>query len=208
MRCPRSTSGFTLYELILAIALTSVITTWAAVTYSKTVDTWSGIKGTADLNSEADHAYEALGRDFSNVLSPRLSGVPLTAAPDKAAGDSAPVADSLVVPVQALVPDPSSAKERLTGIAVSYHLDPATHALVRSTGVLTAAKPAGYPKSVAKNISSMRIEYSGQPDGQAWTTSWTGTGLPKAVRVSLALADPNHPEQTLSRKAVFAIHVQ
>lgn len=203
-RCGQQ-SGFSLYELLLAIALMGIITTWAGMSFVSVSDTWSKIRNAAELNDEANNAFAQLEADFSSVISPRLSGIPLKALPDSAKNGGGSVADSLVIPVQAV---PEGAIRRVMGIAVSYHLDLAKNGLIRTTGNLTDADPAGYPTSIAKDISSIRFEYAGQPGAESWTPNWTGTGLPKAVRVSLVLAAPNHPEQAISRKAVFAIHVQ
>ncbi|MBI5091900.1 MAG: prepilin-type N-terminal cleavage/methylation domain-containing protein [Candidatus Hydrogenedentes bacterium] len=197
-------SGFSLHELLLAIALMGIITTWAAKSFVSVSDTWGKVRNAAELNDDATRAFAQLESDFSSVISPRLSGIPLKALPDSTKNGGAAVADSVVIPIQAV---PDGAIRRVMGIAVSYHLD-AKNGLMRTRGNLTDTEPVGYPNSVAKNISSIRFEYAGQSGSESWTPNWTGTALPKAVRVSLVLADPNHPEQAISRKAVFAIHVQ
>lgn len=206
MKRIRNQSGFTLYELLLAIALMGVISTWAAVAFIRTSDIWANIRNKADLNSQADKAFETLAGDFSNVVSERLSGVPLTAEPDKNQSDTkdGKIADAIVIPVQVQ----EGGGTRMTTAAVRYGLDPKQHTLMRYSGSLTNTDPVGSPVPVAANIRGVCFEYTGGSSMDTWSPTWTGPNLPKAVRVSLLLVNPDRPGQAIARKAVFAIHVQ
>jgi hypothetical protein len=52
------------------------------------------------------------------------------------------------------------------------------------------------------------VEYLGGDANAAWSEAWAGPGLPRAVRVSIALEDPVRPEFQVARKAVFPIRVR
>jgi len=54
----------------------------------------------------------------------------------------------------------------------------------------------------------LRFEYAGDDGAEGWLDRWDRPTLPRAIRVSLMIEDPNRPDRQLARKVVFGNEVR
>ena len=203
-------NGFTLIELIVVIALISVVTTMGAVMFSKMSDYWRSTWNEAEVDANARGALAQIRLDVGSVLPTALSsesvrGVSATAP----AGDSRRLAeDQLTLPVQL----PLGGTGLLTTASVRYAVDRSqadNPVLKRYSGPLGAQSTAAKAQDtvVAKGVTQFKVEYLTRTGSGQWVPEWNQPTLPAAIRISLALADPARPGVAVSRMAIFRIPV-
>lgn len=203
----RRRNGFTLLELLTVIAVLAVVTTIGMRALFRISDLWRLSEIRMNLNARANQTFELMRHDFDQVLSAKLSGVPLRGAQHleekKRFGRVRLENDLIILPVEYVNPLTHSVERQ----SVMYHInrEAATPSLIRTLGALDALPPMGARQLVAEGVIAMRLEYH---DGAEWMPEWNRAGLPEAVRVNLVLADANRPYEQIARKAVFAIHVK
>lgn len=197
MKRMRRSRGFTLLELIVVIAAFAVLSGIGVRVFYSLTDAWKSVQVRAELDAKAEYAFDQMGRDFAEILSPALSGLSL----------ESPADDEVIMPVQRI----GGPAGRQQAGKVMYHLkrDGATPALYRTVGPLDASGgPAGASTIVAQGVSRMLVEYLEPGRGDAWQARWTGQGMPEAVRVSLIVTDPDRYWETIARKSTFLINLR
>lgn len=202
-------SGFTLLELLVVIALLAVATTLGVTTLFKSTDVWNIYRTRAELDARADNIFETMRADFAAVVDPGDTGVPLVGASATAQDQRfhmVPLADDSVrVPVLL-----TSAQGGLFAPAgVLYGIDRAggRNALVRTATELGGQPGAESGTAIAEGVLQMKVEYA-PADGSPWVAAWDRPDLPRAVRVSLTLTDPDTWRDYVARKAVFPLSAQ
>ncbi len=213
--CP----GFSLVELLVVMAILSVVTALGTRAFFGVTDAWSKTKILKDLDSAADQAFEMMAQDFADTLSSDLSGIPMIGV----RGDSESrehryfdrmfADDSVILPIQST----GIGEGNLNGGRLMYRVrrerggERLEHTLVRTVGPLTTGSPpvGGLLPVISPDradVLRLRIEYA-DAEGQ-WQPSWRHPELPRAVRVSMTLAHPDQYDRQVARKAVFPIHVR
>jgi len=200
--------GFTLLELILVVALLSVVTSLGVSIFMKVSDAWDVTHAQTEMEARAGYLFDQMGQDFGQMVSHKLTGASIVSE-SQTAQDTRffriPLRDDRVtIPVE-LAPRPGQPPQR---VEVTYNIERKDGActLMRSTRV-AGAKGPGTSVAVADGVIAMGIEYAGKTPGSAWQAPWTQAGIPGAVRVNVTLMDPDRIGQQISRKAVFPILV-
>lgn len=209
MRGRRSRHGFTLLELLVVIVLMGVATSLGMTMFSKVSDTWRRTEIHTELNDRAMSAFEQMRRDFTEVLSAKVSGFAMRGTPRTTQDNRffrIPLEhDRIVIPVE--LPGRSGKPSQHANIGYHIERKGGAYTLVRTTGPLGPEDPTANRLKVADGVLAMRIEYLDDSEGGTWRTGWSRPTLPDAVRVSLTLMDPVRYFEQISRKAVFTIKV-
>ncbi|NIA12612.1 MAG: prepilin-type N-terminal cleavage/methylation domain-containing protein [Nitrospiraceae bacterium] len=208
MRQRRHCKGFTLIELLVVIGLLGVVTTLGMSILFSVSGVWKQMSIRAELDARADAVFDAMQRDFSEIVASSLSGAPVRGAVHTAKDDrffGVPLQDDQITIPAALPPEPGASLRR---VDIGYAIDRknGSHSLVRTT-TLVGAEESKTAVTVADGVLAMAIEYREKGPGSAWQAPWYLDTLPGAIRVSVTLIDPNRPNEQLSRMAVFPIYV-
>jgi type II secretion system protein J len=207
VKTTRSRGGFTLLELLVVIGLMGVVSTLGTTFFFSMTDAWNATRQRTDLDAQADNAFDAMRKDFQQIVSPRLAGVPLSAVDrlnqnekrfwNQALGD-----DEMSFPVLAPVGDGDAVR----CARVRYYVDRGAEqsALVREVNDFGQPDEKAIRVAAAPNVVWMDLEFL---SGGQWAASWDKPGLPDAVRVNLTLLNPDSLEQ-VTRKAVFPVRVK
>ena len=194
--------GFTLFELLVSLAILSVVSTLSVSAFISANDYWNDLSATAQLEKNATTALDSMGEDFARILPSRLSNTALRGTTGSFLDDShswpATFEDDRL---EMLVDQYNAASKQREMATVAYSVDRHSTAprLVR-----TARGSAAMETVVATNVAGLRLSWF---DGKQWSDVWEQAGLPRAVRVSLSLIDPARPSRNLARTAVFNVNV-
>lgn len=201
----RSARGFTLIELLVVLAILSVVTTLGTVTLVQLWERWGELKTASVLDARAERAFQSMRKDFAAAVASPIAGVALQGTSgseeDSQFYDHPLRSDQFTLPVDAVI-----ANGKATMLA-GYRIErkDGESSLVRTEQPLRGGGQAP-GRVVAVGVLKMHVEYAGA--GGGWTDGWAQPGNPKAVRVSLLLAEPDHPKrQQTARKAVFTVNV-
>ena len=197
--------GFSLLELLVVISVLSVVTTIGVSAFVSITTAWRQTTELVELESTADMILEDyLAQDIGRMLSPRLSGAPMSGKQGEAEAffRIRVEDDSMIIPVE--VPNESGGLDRHS---VRYHVDRERElpTLIRTIGPLGADMSSGLELELATGVFGLRFEYF---DGTAWQPQWDKPELPLSVRAHVALMDVYQQHQQISRKATFPIHVR
>jgi len=201
--------GFTLIELLVVIGLLGVVTTLGMTTLFSVSGAWELMSIRAELDARADVIFDTMQRDLSEIVASSLSGASVRGAVHTAKDErffGVPLQDDRITIPVALPPEPGASPRR---VDVGYAIDRknGSHRLVRTTTLAGSAEPQQTTVTVADGVLAMAIEYREKGAGSAWQAPWHLDTLPGAIRVSVTLADPNRPNEQLSRMAAFPIYV-
>jgi len=214
----RQRHGFSLIELLVVLAVLSVVTTVGTTMFFKINDLWRATSVRGQLEDRVGNTDDQLSRDFGMVLSSTLSGVGLqgirrvTTIPQ---GDKLSLSiedDWFAIPVEE-VNLLTGKPERHNAIYRVHRSDENEKSIAGTLGraVLGLGEPIpDTPENieameVAAGVLEMRGEYF---DGENWRETWSGNGMPEAVRVSLTLVDEARPWEQVSRVLTYPIHVK
>jgi len=203
--------GFSLIEIVVVLGVISVATALGTSAFSVMNTNMENLRTRADINDQARQAFDSIRRDVENVLSPALSGVTFSHTRNTHTG--VPVAglhvsfsdDTITLPVYAPVGVGGEVVSAQVRYAVSR--SEGRFELVRTTGSLYDGPPKANPLTVAEGIAGIRFEFK-HPDESGWVSEWDSSTLPRAIRVSVLVVDPNNPLEQGMRTAVMGIHVQ
>lgn len=204
-------AGFTLLELLVVILIIGAVMTMGTSTFVTVTRVWNERRAISELDDQAQAALESIRADLASALSSDMSGAGLS-------GSSRDVKDNRTYPAgthadddlsfAVETPDAGRGSAALAKIGYRVERTGATGALVRTTGPITGEFPAGGRlELVSARVQGFSVEYLGAGPGAVWSETWTGPGLPRAVRVGLALESSVRSEFQTSRKAVIPIYV-
>lgn len=205
--------GFSLMELLVAIALMSIVLTLGVRSFSMLTGAWNETRILGEL---ADIAEDALGKievDLADTLSAQLSGVSIVGidrvTKNKHEFNQADDADDrLIVPIQGIQSGVSLQRSQ----SVQYQVlrDEGRSMLVRTVGPLGDQNPSSGKSDVISRADTIRfdVSYATGDVEEPWVNEWASGTLPRAVRVSLTLADPDNVFRQVSRKQVYAVRVR
>ena len=186
-----STRGFTLMELLVVLAILGVVSTVGFVTYGRMVTYWGDLRTRTALEGVADNVLNSFREDLGAVVSTKLIA-------SRLAGEKTDAGSVVSFPIQSQTPSNLN-----TASIVQYKLG---GGLKRSLADALNPDLQLSETVVGKGVTQFLVEYA--PANGAWQDAWSDPVLPKAVRVSVVVADPDYPEkEQVARKAVFTIHV-
>jgi prepilin-type N-terminal cleavage/methylation domain-containing protein len=215
-RTDRNGRGFTLLELLVAIAAMGVVTSIGVRAFFGLTDAWRETRRIAELEVAAQSAFDAMRDSFGSVVSSELSG-------EFIQGQSRTTADPRFFQVvlgddRISLPVFMAANDgELEAYRVEYSVDRAElgSSLVRVETPLSgeAAEATRIPVLNLGDILRLQFEYA-DPTTDEWSQGWSRPEMPAAVRVSLTVAYreripvPGPPKLQISRKAVFPVQVR
>jgi len=192
-----------------------VAATLGGTILNEVMDGWRRVSVRAELDAMAELVFERMGKDFADVLSADLSGVSLVGISETLEGSPRYSAralsnDTVIIPIRT-----STGPHRpLAGATVMYRVERENgrSKLVQTVGDLLTDIPIGGRVETipGADVIAMRIEYASKDGGWVHpneSEGWFEAGLPRAVRVSLVLADRDHSYEQVARSKVFPIHV-
>lgn len=205
--------GFTLVELLVVMAVMGVVSGLGATAFSQMTSLWRDVRVRAELDSIADDAFEAIGKDIAQMISADVSGVAIrgVTATHRDVGrysDRQLANDSVAIPISELTAD-GKRLPRMVRYEVSREND--RDLLMRTVGKLGEENPDGGPLEVINraNVARFRVEYASAAGHWRWLANWTRPGVnPRAVRVSMTLVDPVDTRRQIVRKAVFSVNAR
>lgn len=201
-------SGFTLFELLVVLAVMSVVSTIGVTAYSRITDVWRLSAMHMELGSTAEDIFQSIRRDMENVASSRLTGLALQGidvlSEDAMYGRVPLDNDRLVLPI--VQAGASGAAERL---AVKYHVHregEQISQLIRTLGPMDGSEPNGASQIIASNVLALDIEYLA---GAVWQPAWSSNVQPEAVRVNITVSGAGQwRAEQVTRSAVFPVYVK
>lgn len=204
--------GFSLIELLVSIAIVGLVMTLGTKAFYSLTSAWAEARTLAELDDTAEDAFYMIGLDMSDLLSAELSGVSIRGIDQVAEADRFNQAgnndDRLIIPIQGLTVGMDMQRVRSVQFQVLRGDD--SNELVRRVGLLGAANPGKNESKIITRANVLRFDvtYATGDVENPWVTSWDAVSLPKAVRVSLTLADTNNIFRQISRKETYLVHVQ
>ena len=200
--------GFTLLEIILAIAIGGIVITIGIQTLSRMTEGFTEAQRRAELDHRARQAFRLLQRDFAETAAPAmteriLEGETAEIDAEELWGATGLEDDSVSWTI--LTRDTPDGFEQ--PVTVRYHIERTAEgmgALVRTARPLEDAndeREGG--RAHVQGVAAFRLDYLG-PGGD-WSRGWTDEAHPRAVRVSVTLVDEDRPEHQVARQAVFPI---
>ena len=201
----RNARGFSLIELLVVIAILSVVTTLGTVTLFQLWSRWGELKTSSGMDRRANRAFESMRADLASAVASNIAGVALQGTTGT---DKSPLYyemplenDQFTLPVEA--PIDGGKATAIAGYRIEREGDESV--LVRTSKLLRSGTELP-GKTIAEGVVKMRVEYADA--GSEWSQTWTKPVNPKAVRVTLLLAEPGHPNRQQSvRQAEFTVNV-
>lgn len=215
MRIFRTRHGFTLLELIVVVALMGVATTLGVQMLNKVTDCWRQTSLRTELDAMADTIFDRMEKDFGDILSADVSGVPLVGITRNLTGHTAYEKETFADDTLLLRIRTSTGPARpQTGATVMYRVErqPKRDIIVQTIGDLAIEIPIGGRIELAPkaNVLGLCLEYqtkTGEWIRPTQEEGWFKQNLPRAVRATLVLANAVHPREQVVRCKVFPVYV-
>jgi prepilin-type N-terminal cleavage/methylation domain-containing protein len=204
------TNGFTLLELLVVIAVLGVLTTLGLRGFFTLTSSWNQTRTLTELTHKADDALDLIGRDVQDILSAKLSGQSVIGERRESTNDSGVKQatdedDRIVLQLQGIHRGLSLQKS--TSVQYAVQRGSGSPFLTRTIGEFGSDRPNQNPLRPIDDAHTtrFRVEYN---NGKRWVGQWSSSELPRAIRVSLTVANPNNPTMQVARKRVFPVKVQ
>ncbi|MBA7479734.1 hypothetical protein ES707_15170 [subsurface metagenome] len=184
----KNSSGFTLIELVVAIAILGIIVTVIYSSFTSVVALITRSDNTDESFQLARVVFDRIGRDFLCFYRHDSTTVFLHAVDDFTSGYDNDRIDFLTA---SYIPGPSDPPAGDV-IEVGYFLDPdESGILIRRVDITPDKKPeqGGYLIPIADNVAGFDVEYF---DGEEWYSEWGEERkklLPKALRITLSIKE-------------------
>lgn len=208
----RATRGFTLLELIVTIAILGVVTNMGVTAFANITNSWADTKAEADLDRRVDELFHAFQEDISDTMSATLSGEAILGINREINSekyfDRILADDMIVLPIQH-----SAADTRMrTGSKVAWRVsrNEQSSSLVRAIGDLHEPIPAGGMTDELGKADVVRLNFqfqAAETPGK-WLDEWGRNEHPRAVRMTVVVADRSRPWVQIGREAVFPVNVR
>ena len=209
----KSKYGFSLMEVIVSIAILSIVSTIGVSMFIKVTDAWRIANARAELYRTGDRVLEQIRDDISRMVSSDMSGVSVNGLSRYYVEESSDSPlwrvrredDKMLLPVEVPVDGTGNTRRFLVHYEIDHQTAPS--ALVRNTTPFGVYVSDNDGSILLESVLSLRIEYLEQnasPDDQsAWVTQWDATYNPRAIRVSLVMSNPLRLDQQISRQATY-----
>ncbi|MEX2016755.1 MAG: type II secretion system protein [Candidatus Hydrogenedentales bacterium] len=198
--------GFSLFELLVVIALFSVLTGLGSTVFFRMTDLSQRLKTQQELGRRADDFFDQLQQDLDDLLPASLAGQTVQSVTREAEDpqryfDRSLADDTLRLLLAPAGPDNAPLSPR----HVTYRVDRTHHQLVRNVG----EEIIDTLTDVTDDFETVRLrfEFAGQDNG-SWRTGWSSQEPPRAIRTSLTVASKNQPDIQVSRKMIFAVRTR
>ena len=200
------TSGFSLVELVVAIALIGVVSSIGVSIFMKMSTLWGNAQLRTRLDARAENAFDRMRRDLADLMPSSVAGCALVGTEGQYVDEerfwgTELAADTLLFPMR------TGEEQTGNGVLIQYELDRSLCELVISTGPLSGGAPTERRAVVAEGVLQFNVEYAGGTE-PGWKRSWTSPEMPQALRVTLVVMDLDRPHEQAVRRAVFPVHVQ
>ena len=204
----RHESGFTLLEIILALAIGGIVITIGLQTLSRMTEGFTEAQRRAELDHRARQAFRLLQRDFAETAAPALTERVLEGETGETEAEALWGAEGLEDDSASWIILTRDAPDGLEQpVNVRYHVERNAEgmgALMRMAYPLDGAPDEEHGgQAHVRGVAAFRLDYLGG-DGE-WSRGWTEDAQPRAVRVSITLVDEERPERQVARQAVFPI---
>ncbi len=205
--------GFTLVEVLTAVAIMSIVTTMGVKSFATLTSAWNETRILSELTQSIEIAFDSIHRDTEDVLSANLSGVSISGEHRNLENvrefeKAADADDRIVLPVQGNV----SGRSLQISASVQYSVSRSGERseLIRTKDQLGSPAPAKGRQVVLSGADTtrFRVEYATGDPAHPWADTWNESQLPLAVRVSIVAASMDRPWLQVSRKRVFPINVK
>lgn len=203
----RKSTGFTLFELLLAVTLLSILSTLGATGFFKLSSYWGDILLTQRLNQRATSIFAVMALDFENLLSSEVTGAGLRGQRGNYEDNRRFWRlifedDQFSLPVEYYTANEKSRDRYL----VRYEIErkEGDLKLIRYARPLLSGPDAETATDIFLGVTGMRIKYF---DGAVWLDHWEQDGMPKAVQVSLSIMEAMRDDKHLSRIRTFRTYV-
>lgn len=202
--------GFTLLELLVVMAVLAILTTLGVQAFITLTTSWNHTRALTELTHKADNALDLFGRDVQDILSAKLSGQSIIGEQRVSENDSRfekiyDEDDRVVLPLQGI--HLGLSLQNSTSVQYAVQRGSGSPFLVRSVGAFGNPQPEQNPFQPidGAHTTRFRVEYN---DGKHWVGNWDTAELPRAIRVSLTVADSDNPAIQIARKRVYPVKVQ
>lgn len=210
----RRKSGFTLLEMIMVIALLGVATTFGVTMLFKISDAWRKTSVRCELDNRAEHIFKSIRQDMAEMLSPSATGLPLkieagtgTFEVDKPVIKVQVERDRFLVPTKLTMRDDPKAELMHVDVEYAVESKEGVCRLIRIERLPGEAENKWKRSELDNAVISFHVETLDREPGAAWQSGWAKATAPRAVRVSVVLANPNNPLDQIVRMAVFSVEV-
>ncbi|MCF6286226.1 MAG: prepilin-type N-terminal cleavage/methylation domain-containing protein [Candidatus Hydrogenedentes bacterium] len=200
--------GFTLLELLVVMAVLSVVTTIGVRAFGNMVTLWGDTSASMELDANCASIFGTMRQDLERVASAQRTGRSIQGVDrletEQLVNRYKPEDDSIVLPIRQRNLGTGPWEE----LAVRYHInrDGGALGLMRTIGPNDGTTPAGATQLIGEKVVAMNIVYLSHDN--TWEKEWSRSELPAAVRVSLTVSLPDRPFEQISREALFPIHVK
>lgn len=205
MERKQRTAGFTLFELLVVLAIMGIVSTIGIGAFFNMTGAWRLSTFRMDLGDAADGVLNAIKDDLDHLPSSKLSGQAIQGV--DFLNDEAKYQDlvrleddRLVIPI---VQTGLNGKTERLSVQYRVQRENTPHVLTRGD---FAAGPESGGQTIAEGVLSFELAFL---KGDTWQPAWSEPYNPDAIRVSVTLqgAYPRVNEQ-ISRSAILPIHVK
>jgi len=204
----RSNAGFTLFELIVVLAIMGVVSTIGVGAFFNITGAWRKSTYRLDLGANADKILTKIESDVARVAASQRTGhavlgVDLLNEKIKYDDLIRLEDDRLVLPT--LQKDINGKTER---VSIQYQVNrvDGPFVMTRTYGPFGSTNPEGAREEIVQDVLTFDVQYL---DSGTWEAAWSKPYNPDAIRVSVTVrgAAPRTYEQ-ISRTAIFPIHAK
>ena len=205
-RIDERSAGFTLFELLVVIALFSLLTGLGTTVFFRMTSLSQRLKIQQELGRSADGFFEQVQEDLNDLLPASLVG-PTVQSVTRDAEDIQRFFDTKLADdtLRLLVATTGPEGEPLPPRQVTYRVDRDSYTLVRV--VVDEASTTASNVISDNDTVRLRFEFAGEENGQ-WRTGWTSQEPPRAIRASVVVAHESQPDIQVARKMTFAVRTR
>ncbi len=208
-----SSYGFSLMEVIVSIAIMSIISTVGVSMFIKVTDAWRTANSRTELYRTGDRVLEQIRDDVSRMVSSDMSGVSVIGSARYYVEENSASPlwrlrredDKITLPVEVPVDGIGNTRRFLVHYEIDHETVPPV--LVRYMTPFGVYTPDNEGSILLESVLSLRIEYLEQDaspdDRSAWVTQWDTAHNPHAIRVSLVMSNPHRLDEQISRQATY-----
>ncbi len=195
-------NGFSLIEVITVLAILSVLSTIGVVMFGKIMDYRRQSEIRQSLNINYLRLSNRLQADFDQIVSPTFTQGRLTTirhVENEKRYQSVPLDDDRIsFPIMYV-----DSEDRNTVVQIFYYIDRSlggAPSLVRVISPVGQKEPSGAREIIMTGVLAMKVHCY---DGNNWLEEWNKPFYPRAVKVSLVLADENRIWEQVVRESTF-----
>lgn len=180
--------GFTLLEVLIAIAIFSLVSLSSFTIFDSVLKGDATAKERSDRQNELQRAFLIIERDITQIArrSIRYEGEAPSRQYIQSASDSFASEDQAIAFVRSGWTNPGLLLPRSDMQAVAYRLFDNTLQRLHSNFVDSVVGEEPKVRTLIKNISAITFEYY---NGQKWQKTWSSNTLPLAMAVELDTQD-------------------